>query len=144
MYSPEIFSIASWSCLGSLFHFSSFMKNPNAELYIPPGNKVACSSTVSSLNEMIDSSGKNTPSATPELSSSYDSGAGFTKAEAPSALATCSATPPPVRILRPCTSPMEATGFLVNIWPGPWVNTPRSFTPRYSPTFWKYFQWIRE
>ena len=54
---------------------------------------MACSSTVSSLNEMIDSSGKNTPSATPELSSSYDSGAGFTNAEAPSALATCLGDP---------------------------------------------------
>ena len=46
------------------------MKKPNAELYKPPGNSVACSSTVSSLKETIDSSGKNTPSATPDLSSS--------------------------------------------------------------------------
>ena len=60
----------AWSCLGSLFHLSWFMKKPNAELYMPPGNSVACSSTVSSLNETIDSSGKNTPSATPEFSSS--------------------------------------------------------------------------
>src|SRR5262249_21757018 len=65
MYSPEIFSSASWSCFGSLFHLSSFMKKPKAEEYMPPGNSVACSSTVSSLKEMIDSSGKNTPSATP-------------------------------------------------------------------------------
>src|SRR5439155_7061217 len=36
------------------------------------------------------------------------------------------------------------TGFLVNICPGPCVNTPSTFTPLYSPTFWKYFQWIRE
>src|SRR2546430_3999572 len=144
MCSPETFSIASWSGRGSLFHLSSFMKKPNAELYIPPGNSVACSSTVSSLNEMIDSSGKKTPSATPLDSSSYDSGAGLTKAEAPSAFATCSAMPPPVRIFRPCTSAMPFTGFLVNICPGPCVNTPSSFTPLYSPTFWKYFQWIRE
>ena len=60
----------AWSCLGSLFHLSSFMKKPKAELYMPPGNSVAWSITVSSLNETIDSSGKNTPSATPELSSS--------------------------------------------------------------------------
>src|SRR5438034_8065625 len=56
--------------LRQLVHFSSFMKKPKAELYIPPGNSVACSSTVSSLNEMIDSIGKNTPSATPDFSSS--------------------------------------------------------------------------
>src|SRR5438034_578669 len=120
------------------------MKKPNDDEYMPPGKSVACSSTVSSLNEMIDSSGKKTPSATPLDSSSYDSGAGLTKAEAPSAFATCSAMPPPVRIFRPCTSAMPFTGFLVNICPGPCVNTPSSFTPLYSPTFWKYFQWIRE
>ena len=74
------------------------MKNPNAELYMPPGKSVPWPMTVSSLNETIDSSGKNTPSATPDLSSSYDSGAGLTKAEVPSAFATASATPPPVRI----------------------------------------------
>src|SRR5712691_2008182 len=134
MCSPEIFSIASWSALGSLFHLSSFMKKPKAELYIPPGKSVACSSTVSSLNEMIDSIGKKTPSATPDFSNSYDSGAGFTKAEAPRAFATASATPPPVRIFRPCTSPIPLTDRLVNIWPGPCVNTPSSFTPLYSPT----------
>ena len=142
--SPETFSIASWSCFGSLFHLSSFMKKPNAELYIPPGNSVACSSTVSSLKETIDSSGKKTPSATPDFSSSKDSGAGFTNAEVPSAFATASATPPPVRILRPCMSSMPRTVFFVYIWPGPCVNTPRSFTPLYSPTCWKYFQWMRE
>src|SRR6266478_4647657 len=32
--SPESFAIASRSCLGSLFHLSSFMKKPKAELYI--------------------------------------------------------------------------------------------------------------
>src|SRR6267378_474381 len=87
MCSPEIFSIASWSCLGSLFHLSSFMKKPKDEEYIPPGKSVACSSTVSSLKEMMDSS-----------------------------------------------------GFLVNICPGPCVNTPSSLTPLYSPTLWKCFQ----
>ena len=34
---------------------------------------------------MIDSDGKNVPSATPDDSSSYDSGAGLTNGEAPSA-----------------------------------------------------------
>jgi len=34
---------------------------------------------LSSLNETIDSDGKNVPSATPDESSSYDSGAGLTK-----------------------------------------------------------------
>ena len=46
------------------------MKKPNAELYMPPGNTVAWPITVSSLNEAMDSNGKNTPSATPELSNS--------------------------------------------------------------------------
>ncbi len=62
--------MTSWSCLGSLFHFSWFMKKPNDELYRPPGNTVAWPITLSSLNETIDSKGKNTPSATPEFSSS--------------------------------------------------------------------------
>src|SRR5207244_2324534 len=31
IHSPEIFSIASWSCFGSLLHLSSFIKKPNAE-----------------------------------------------------------------------------------------------------------------
>src|SRR5438105_14710588 len=70
MCSPEIFSMASRSPLASLFHLSSFMKNPKAELYMPPGNSVAWASTVSSLNEVIDTNGKKTPSATPELRSS--------------------------------------------------------------------------
>jgi len=35
-------------------------------------------------------------------------------------------------------------GFLVNICPGPCVKTASSFTPLYSPTGWKYFQWMRE
>jgi hypothetical protein len=46
------------------------MKKPKAELYMPPGKSVACSSTVSSLKDTTDSRGKNTPSATPDLSSS--------------------------------------------------------------------------
>ena len=33
---------------------------------------------------------------------------------------------------------------VLNIWPGPCVNTPSSLTPLYSPTGWKYFQWMRE
>ena len=37
---------------------------------MPPGNTVACCSTVSSLKDTIDSNGKNTPSATPEFSNS--------------------------------------------------------------------------
>src|SRR5215510_11762921 len=68
--SPESLVMMSWSTLGSLFHLSSFMKKPKAELYMPPGNSVACSSTVSSLNDTMDSMGKNTPSATPPLSNS--------------------------------------------------------------------------
>ena len=60
----------AWSCLAILFHLSSFMKKPNAELYRPPGNTVAWPITLSSLNELMDSNGKNTPSATPEFSSS--------------------------------------------------------------------------
>ncbi len=44
---------AFWSAFGILFHLSSFMKKPNEELYIPPGNTVACCSTVSSLNETM-------------------------------------------------------------------------------------------
>jgi hypothetical protein len=68
----------------------------------------------------------------------------LTKAEAPIALATASATPPPVRILRPLMSLMLFTAFLVNMCPGPWVNTPSSFTPLYSPTLWKCFQCMRE
>ena len=71
-------------------------------------------------------------------------GAGLTNAEVPSALATASATPPPVRILRPSISLMPATVFLVNICPGPWVHTPSSLTPLYSPSLWKCFQWMRE
>ena len=47
-----------------------FTKKPNAELYRPPGNTVAWPITLSSLNETIDSNGKKTPSATPELSNS--------------------------------------------------------------------------
>src|SRR5919204_2193148 len=69
-YSYENLSMIAWSCLESFFHLSSFMKKPNAELYMPPGKTVACCSTVSSLKETMDSKGKNTPSATPELSSS--------------------------------------------------------------------------
>ncbi|MNC87979.1 hypothetical protein D3C83_37590 [compost metagenome] len=60
----------AWSCFESLFHLPSFMKKPNEELYRPPGKMVPWPITLSSLNETIDSSGKNTPSATPELSSS--------------------------------------------------------------------------
>ncbi len=60
----------AWSSFDSLAHFSSFMKKPNDELYSPPGKSVAWPITVSSLNEAIDSSGKKTPSATPEFSSS--------------------------------------------------------------------------
>ena len=60
----------AWSCFEILFHLSSFMKKPNAELYMPPGNTVAWPITDSSLNDAIDSNGKKTPSATPELSSS--------------------------------------------------------------------------
>ena len=111
----------------------SFMKKPNAELYMP-GRCVACSSTVSSLNETIDSSGKNTPSATPDFSQLVGLGRGLDEGGGADAFATCSATPPPVRIFRPLMSLMLATGFLVNIWPGPWVNTPISLTPLYSPT----------
>jgi hypothetical protein len=140
MCSPESFSMMAWSSLGILFHLSSFMKKPKAELYIPPGNSVACSSTVSSLKDTMDSRGKKTPSATPDCRSSYDSGAGFTKAEVPRAFATASAMPPPVRILSPWMSLMPETGRLVNICPGPWVNTPSCFTPLYSPTLSKYFQ----
>src|SRR4029078_292231 len=29
------------------------------------------------------------------------------------------------------------------MWPGPCVQTASSLTPLYSPTFWKYFQWMR-
>ena len=39
---------------------------------------------------------------------------------------------------------MPPMGFLVNICPGPCVHTASSFTPLYSPTFWKCFQWMRE
>src|SRR5262249_29365894 len=68
--SPESFSMMAWSSFGILFHLSSFMKKPKAELYMPPGKSVACSSTVSSLKETMDSSGKKVPSATPDCSSS--------------------------------------------------------------------------
>src|SRR5207249_1728869 len=44
------------------------------------------------------------------------------------------------QILRPWISLMLLTGRLVNSWPGPWVNTPSSFTPLYSPTLWKCLQ----
>ena len=53
------------------------------------------------MKETIDSDGKNVPSATPEESSSYDSGAGLTNGDAPSSLADASEMPPPVRILSP-------------------------------------------
>ena len=39
---------------------------------------------------------------------------------------------------------MDLTGLRVNIWPGPCVQTASSFTPLYSPTFWKCCQWMRE
>src|SRR6185295_10463809 len=131
-YSPANLAMIAWSCFGILFHLSSFMKKPNAELYRPPGKTVAWPITLSSLNETIDSNGKKTPSATPEFSSSYDSGAGLTKAEPPRAFATCSAMPPPVRIFWPLKSSSDLIGFLVNIWPGPWVKTASRCTPLYS------------
>ena len=97
------------------------------------------------MNETIDSDGKNVPSATPDESSSYDSGAGLTNGDAPRTLAEASAMPPPVRIFSPARSATEVTGFLTrNICPGPCVNTPSSLTPLYSLAGWKYFQWMRE
>ena len=52
------------------------------------------------------------PSATPDDSSSYDSGAGLTNGEAPSALAAASEMPPPLRIFMPARSATERTGLL--------------------------------
>src|SRR5687767_13020347 len=143
-YSKPCFSMIFWSCGESLFHLPSFMKKPNEELYSPPGNTVAWPITLSSLNETIDSNGKNTPSATPELSSSYDSGAGLKNGEPPSAEITSAEMPPPVRIFWFWKSASDLIGFLVNIWPGPCVHTASSLTPLYSPTLWKCFQWMRE
>ena len=57
---------------------------------------------------------------------------------------TSAEMPPPVRIFRFWKSARLLIGFLVNIWPGPWVHTASSLTPLYSPTFWKCFQWMRE
>ncbi len=101
--------------------------------------------TRSRLKDLIDSAGKKVPSATPEESSSYDSGAGLTSGEAPSALAAASEMPPPLRIFMPARSDTLLTCLLtVNIWPGPWVNTASSLTPLYSLAFCRYFQWMRE
>ena len=101
--------------------------------------------TLSRLKDLIDSDGKKVPSATPDDSSSYDSGAGLTSGEAPSALADASEMPPPLRIFMPARSATQVTGFLTrNIWPGPCVNTPSSFTPLYSLAACRYFQWMRE
>ncbi len=64
--------------------------------------------------------------------------------EPPSAVITFSEMPPPVRIFRFWKSFNDWIGFLVNIWPGPWVQTASRWTPLYSPSFWKCFQWMRE
>src|SRR5450755_1600363 len=89
--------------------------------------------TLSRLNDLIDSDGKKVPSATPDDRISYESGAGLTSGEAPSARAACSEMPPPLLIFMPARSATLRTGLVaVNIWPGPCVHTPSSFTPLYS------------
>ena len=101
--------------------------------------------TLSRLKDLIDSDGKKVPSAMPDDRISYDSGAGLTSGEAPSALAEASEMPPPLRIFMPARSATLVTGFFArNIWPGPWVKTPSSFTPLYSLAACRYFQWMRE
>ena len=49
--------------------------------------------------------------------------------------------PPPERIFMPDrSSTLVIARLVLNIWPGPWVNTPNSLTPLYSLACCRYFQ----
>src|SRR5262249_57157171 len=114
---------------GMEFHFAGFAIHTKLVLYRPPGIRVAYLMIGMNLNESGDSLGKNTPSATPEDRSSYDSGAGLRIGTAPIAFATSVMTPPPRRIFSPSKSlSVLIACFTLKISPGPWVNTPSTTT----------------
>src|SRR5690606_37833321 len=92
-----------------------------------------------SLKDVTDSSGKKVPSITPVDSSSNDSGAALSVVFQPMALDSWLMLPPPIRNFNEAASAEEVTGFLtLKMTPGPWVNTPSTFTPRCSPKGAKY------
>src|SRR5260221_1991811 len=68
--SPSSGAMSLRSASGIEFHFAGFAIQTKAVLYRPPGTRVAYLISGMNLNERGDSFGKNTPSATPEESSS--------------------------------------------------------------------------
>ena len=93
---------------------------------------------------MMDSSGNQTPSTTPEDISSYDCGAGLSVMLTFSALPTSLMTPPPTRNLMPSRSASVATGrLLLKMAPGPCVNTAMTLRPLCSSSLSRCLSWMR-